>query len=100
MNVFTELSQKNTYQPNLTSTQESCERTYRQAIRKLDKITQYYSNIDLSKLSEDGKWEFINKKEYLADINEKLEKTQVLNKRQIYILTVSALENYLGKELK
>lgn len=51
MNVFTELSQKNTYQPNLTSTQESCERTYRQAMRKLDKITQYYSNIDLSKLS-------------------------------------------------
>jgi len=53
MNVFTELSQQNIYQPNLTSTQESCERTYRQAIRKLDKITQYYSNIDLSKLSEE-----------------------------------------------
>lgn len=53
MNIFTELSQKNTYQPNLTSTQESCERTYRQAIRKLDKITQYYSNMDLSKLSEE-----------------------------------------------
>ena len=53
MNVFTELSQKNTYQPNLTSTQESCERTYRQAIRKLDKITQYYSNIDLSNLSSE-----------------------------------------------
>lgn len=53
MNIFTELSQKNNYQPNLTSTQESCERTYRQAIRKLDKITQYYSNIDLSKLSEE-----------------------------------------------
>lgn len=52
MNVFTELSQKNTYQPNLTSTQESCERTYRQAIRKLDKITQYYSSLDLSQLSE------------------------------------------------
>lgn len=53
MNIFTELSQKNTYQPNLTSTQESCERTYRQAIRKLDKITQYYSGLDLSKLSEE-----------------------------------------------
>lgn len=55
---------------------------------------------NLSKLSEDGKWEFINKKQYLADINEKLKKDQILNKRQIYILTVSALENYLGKELK
>ena len=27
-------------------------------------------------------------------------KTQILNKRQIYILTVSALEEYLGRELK
>lgn len=53
MNIFTELSKKNTYHPNLASTQESCERTYKQAVRKLDKITQYYSNLDLSKLSSE-----------------------------------------------
>lgn len=55
-------------------------------------------NIEL--LTEDGKWEFINKQGYFADINQKLEKDQVLNKRQIYILTVNSLEKYLGKELK
>ena len=29
-----------------------------------------------------------------------LEKDQILNKRQLYILTVNTLERYLGRELK
>ena len=51
-------------------------------------------------LSEDGKWEFVNKQGYLADIGTKLKKDTVLNKRQLYILTVNTLERYLGRELK
>lgn len=51
-------------------------------------------------LSEDSRWEFINKQGYLADINEKLEKADVLTQRQLYNLAVNTLEKYLGKELK
>lgn len=51
-------------------------------------------------LSEDSRWEFINKQGYFADINEKLEKTDVLTQRQLYNLAVNTLEKYLGKELK
>lgn len=51
-------------------------------------------------LSEDGRWEFINKQGYLADIDEKLGKEQILNKRQLYNLSVNTLEKYLGRELK
>jgi hypothetical protein len=55
---------------------------------------------DLKKFSEESKWEFINKQRYLADINEDLEKTEVLSQRQLYSLSVNTLEKYLGRELK
>ncbi len=57
-------------------------------------------NHRMEDLSEDSKWEFINKQGYLDDIGEKLERDQILNKRQLYILTVNTLERYLGRELK
>ncbi|MBE5812156.1 MAG: FAD-dependent oxidoreductase [Clostridiales bacterium] len=51
-------------------------------------------------LEEDDKWKSINKQGYLADIGTDLEEEQILNKRQLYILTVNTLERYLGRELK
>lgn len=66
MNILNELSKKNTYQPNLSSSQESCERTYRQAIRKLDKNMTYYNGLDLSKLTPEEIYDICN--EAAADL--------------------------------
>lgn len=66
MNVLNELSKRNTYQPNLKDSQESCERTYRQAIRKLDKNMTYYSSLDLSKLTPQEIYDICN--EAAADL--------------------------------
>ena len=52
MNILNELSKRNTYQPDLSDSQESCERTYSQAIRKLDKNMTYYNNLKISDLSQ------------------------------------------------
>ena len=49
---------------------------------------------------ESSKWEMLNKSGYFAEIKDKLKIDQVLTKEQMYILTVDALEKYLGKELK
>lgn len=52
MNILNELSKRNTYQPDLSDSQESCERTYSQAIRKLDKNMTYYNDLKISDLSQ------------------------------------------------
>lgn len=64
------------------------------------KIIAALFNQNIKLLTEDGTWEFINKQGYFADINEKLDKEDILNKRQLYSLTVNTLEKYLGKGLK
>jgi len=51
MNIFNELSKRNSYQPDLTSADEACRRTYGQASEKLAFITTNYQNIDLDKLT-------------------------------------------------
>lgn len=66
MNILNELSKKNTYQPDLSNSQESCERTYRQAIRKLDKNMTYYNGVDLSNLSQEEIYDICN--EAAADL--------------------------------
>lgn len=66
MSVLNELSKKNTYQPDLSNSQESCERTYRQAIRKLDKNMKYCNELDLSNLSQQDIYDICN--EVAADL--------------------------------
>lgn len=66
MNILNELSKRNNYQPDLSDPQESCERTYRQAIRKLDKNMTYYNSLDLSNLSQEEIYDICN--EAAADL--------------------------------
>lgn len=83
----------------------------------ISKLTPYYSNDTLTALrageviavlfgenmqdkTEDDKWNFIKEQGYFDDMEEKLEKEDKINKRQLYSLSVITLENYLRKELK
>lgn len=66
MNVLFELSKKNNYQPDLTNPQESCERTYRQAIDKLEKNMNYINGIDVLKLTPEKTYDICN--EVAADL--------------------------------
>lgn len=52
MNVFSELSRRNTYRPNLTNAIESSEITYHQASQKLNSIITYCNSINLDKMTE------------------------------------------------
>ena len=54
-------------------------------------------NID--NLTEDETWYLIKNEGYFDDMYEEIGKDQVLNKRQLYLLTVNTLEKFLGREI-
>jgi len=56
-------------------------------------------DVNLSNLSNDEIWGLIKKNGYFDDMYEEIGREQVLNKRQLYLLTVKTLEDFIGREL-
>lgn len=57
----------------------------------------FSKNID--NMSEEEIWELVKAEGYFDDMYEEIGKDQVLNKRQLYLLTVNTLEKFLGREI-
>lgn len=50
-------------------------------------------------LTQEEIWELVKKEGYFDDMYEEITKDQILNKRQLYLLTVNTLEKFLGREI-
>ena len=86
-------------------------------LENIDKIKKYYSETELlsaldagkviltlfdknvKNLTKDEIWELVKKEGCFDDMYEEISKDQILNRRQLYLLTVNTLEKFLGREI-